>query len=57
MANTSMFTLRIFLENSGKLYIHSPGREDIGVYQCAAVNERGSDVETSHLYFAGKLWS
>ncbi|XP_075714192.1 ADAMTS-like protein 3 [Rhinoderma darwinii] len=46
------FSDKIFLENSGKLHIHSPGKDNTGIYQCAAVNERGSDVETSHLYFA-----
>ncbi|XP_075064006.1 ADAMTS-like protein 3 [Mixophyes fleayi] len=46
------FSDRIVLENSKKLHIYGPGVEDMGVYQCEAVNERGSDVETSHLYLA-----
>ncbi|KAM8972283.1 ADAMTS-like protein 3 [Pelodytes ibericus] len=47
-----LFSDRVLLENSGKLRIHRPSIEDIGSYECAAVNEYGSDVETSTLFFA-----
>ncbi|KAM9312600.1 ADAMTS-like protein 3 [Gastrophryne carolinensis] len=46
------FTDRVFLENNRKLLIRRPSTEDMGLYQCAAVTEQGSDVEYSHLYFA-----
>ncbi|XP_068131428.1 ADAMTS-like protein 3 isoform X2 [Hyperolius riggenbachi] len=46
------FSERLVLENSRKLLIHSPSVEDTGLYQCAAVNEQGSDAEYSYLYIA-----
>lgn len=46
---------RVSLENSRTLLIENPTVEDMGLYQCTAVNGQGSDMEYSHLYFAGKL--
>ncbi|KAG8440565.1 hypothetical protein GDO86_006347 [Hymenochirus boettgeri] len=43
---------KIALENVGVLQIQNPSTEDLGLYQCTAINEYGSDMESSNLSFA-----
>ncbi|XP_069481103.1 ADAMTS-like protein 3 isoform X2 [Ambystoma mexicanum] len=43
---------KLQLKANGKLQILNTSREDTGVYKCHAVNEFGSDMETSSLLFA-----
>ncbi|XP_063305045.1 ADAMTS-like protein 3 isoform X1 [Pelobates fuscus] len=47
-----MLSDKIFLENGGKLHIRSPSIKDMGSYECAIFDDRGSDVETSNLFYA-----
>ncbi|KAM4747336.1 ADAMTS-like protein 3 [Rhinophrynus dorsalis] len=45
------FSDKILL-NSGTLQIRNPSVTDMGTYECTALNEHGSDVESSSLFFA-----
>ncbi|KAE8617973.1 hypothetical protein XENTR_v10009239 [Xenopus tropicalis] len=43
---------KIAMENNGILQILSPSARDVGLYECKAINEYGSDKESSRLNFA-----